>query len=164
MIVTTKPALAEENLNYIEKHVLKVSERNSNITILSFKGAGVPFQLKQAIKFRGTDRLVVWLDFDQTTIPTLLLNSLEYVLSNYDKKLTPASLSILKELVNKSTITEAEYLGFLKYLISEEHRKLTVVMESFGDLYKPRFEAQRLLAINISRLSLSDLSVIYLSS
>ena len=164
MIITTKLVLAEENLNFIEKHVLKVGEKNSNITILSFKGAGIPFQLKQAIKFKGTNRLIVWLDFGQTTIPTMLLDSLEYVLSNYNKKLTPASLSILKELVNKITITEAEYLGFLKYLITEERIKLTVVMESFGDLYKPRFEAQRLLAINISRLSLSDLCVIYLSS
>lgn len=164
MLANTKPVLAEENLNYIEENVLKVCEGNSNITILSFKGTGIPFQLKQVFKFRGIDRLIVWLDFDQTTISTLLLNSLEYLISNYEKELTPPSLSILKELINKIAITEAEYIGFLKYLISEEHKKLTIVMESFGDLYKPKFETQRTLALNISRLSLSYLSVIYLSS
>lgn len=161
--INAKQLVADSNLDYIQTNILGVVEKSSNITINSFRGSGVPFQLKQALAFRQTSRIVLWLDFDQPLIPTLLRNSLEYLQTHYGKQLATNTLSILKDLLTKSDITEAEYLGFLKYLMLDEHKQLTVVFESFGNLCKPQFEHQRILALSISRLSLSDLSVIFLS-
>lgn len=161
--INVKQLVADSNLDYIQKNILEVVEKDSNITINSFRGAGVPFQLKQALAFRTTTRIVLWLDFDQPLIPTLLRNSLEYLQTHYGKQLATNTLNILKDLVTKSDITEAAYLGFLKYLMLDEHKKLTVVFESFGNLFKPQFEHQRILALSISRLSLSGLTVIFLS-
>jgi hypothetical protein len=161
--INAKQLVADCNLDYIQKNILEVVEKNSNITINSFRGSGVPFQLKQALAFRKTSRIVLWIDFDQPLIPTLLRNSLEYLQTHYGNKLESNTLSILKDLIANSDITEAAYLGFLKYLILDECKKLTVVFESFGNLFKPPFEHHRTLALSIARLSLSDLAVIFLS-
>lgn len=161
--INAKQLVADSNLDYIQTNILEVVGKSSNVTINSFRGSGVPFQLKQALAFRQTSQIVLWLDFDQPLIPTLLRNSLEYLQTHYGKQLATNSLSVLKDLVTKSDITEAEYLGFLKYLMLDEHKQLIVIFESFGNLFKPQFEHHRILALSISRLSLSDLAVIYLS-
>ncbi len=161
--INAKQLVANSNLDYIYTNILEVVEKSSNITVNSFRGSGIPFQLKQALAFRHASRIVLWLDFDQPLIPTLLRNSLEYLQTHYGKQLPTNTLSVLKDLITKTDITEAEYLGFLKYLMLDEHKQLTVVFESFGNLFKPQFEHQRILALSISRLSLSGLTVIFLS-
>jgi hypothetical protein len=161
--ILIKQLVANSNLDYLQVNVLEVVGKNSNISINSFVGAGIPFQLKQALAFRPTTRIVLWLDFDQPLIPTLLRNSLEYLYTFYGQQLNTHTLTILKELLTRSDITEAEYLGFLNFITLDDHKKLIVVFESFGNLVKPQFEHHRILALSISRLSLSDLAVIFLS-
>jgi len=160
----SKPLIAEKNLDFIQEHVLSCANSNANVSIFSFRGSGVPFMIKQALSQFPSSRIFTWLDLDQILASNIFASSLETLNSNYAQKLNSASRNIIESLMAQNDLNEAQYLGFIKYLITDENKELTIIIRGVGNLYQPSFDSQRTIVHNLCRISLDKLSLIFLSA
>ncbi len=137
-----KPLISDRLYDQITKLVLQPALKGQSVTVITFKKAGMPFNLKHAIELQLAegrilpDTMFIWLPMGSAVVVTdLVLQVLLNLKRIYATTFKSHVLEILNSILKKDSISQGEFLAFFDFLANDEKSNLIFVFKSFDEVY-----------------------------
>lgn len=137
-----KQLISPEIYKHISEKVIKPSLKGQSVTVITFKKAGFPFNLKHAIEVQlaeaniPANSVYIWLTLGSSLLPVDLINQVLLNLKRlHSANLAPHVQEILNNMLGKQQISQGEFLAFFDYLAEDEKLNIIFVVKSFESVF-----------------------------
>jgi hypothetical protein len=170
--ITLTPLISEHLFTQTYDLIIAPSLQGRAVTVITFKKAGVPFNLKHTILLASntgqipSSHLFVWFNFSAESDSTgLMLQVLMNIKRVHGERLAPHVTSVLNTILSKKVVTQGEFLAFFDFLAEDEKFNVTFVIKSLETAFANISQSQLLsLTENIYSHCKSYSNFIFLSN